>query len=390
MRQKLKWIDYGILIPTLLLIVIGIIMIYSAGSYTAIVNFGNQNHYLIRQSIFAVIALFLLAFVFFMNSKLLRQKKLMPFIIGLTIILLAVVLLIGDEVNGARAWINLGPFNIQPAEIAKLVIIWYLAYYFSKKQNRIVDDFKETIKYPLVLIGVMLLLILCQPDMGSIFIILAIIFVMLVTSGTSLKVVFSLTASVVGVCGLGLVILFSFGDKLPFVQTYQLERLVAFVHPFEHAQSSGLQLVNSYYALSRGGFLGVGLGSSVQKTGFLPEPQTDFIMAIIGEELGLLGVFIILGLVFFLIARIYRKVRHYHSSFNALFSIGIATMLLIQVCVNIGGMVGLLPITGVTFPFISYGGSSLMINCVAVGLVLNVDSNEARRNAYLKKKRSER
>lgn len=388
-RRKLNWLDYSVLVPTIILIIIGIIAVYSAGSFTAIETFGNQNHFLIRQSIFAIIGLVVLAMFFLVNIKILKHKKVIPIVTIGTIILLVVVLLFGDEVNGARAWINLGFFNIQPAEIAKLAVIWYLAYYFSKKQNQIVGNFVNTVKNPMIMIIPILFLLIFQPDIGSALIILGIVFIMVISSGTSLKVSFSL----VGVAILGMVsafgLLYFFGDSLPFIQDYQLDRIHAFMDPFAYADSSGLQLINSYYALSRGGLFGVGLGNSVQKTGFLPEPQTDFIMAIVGEELGLVGVLSILAILVFLIIRIYLNgIRSYHS-FNSLISIGVASMLLIQVVINIGGLIGLIPITGVTFPFISYGGSSLIINCMAIGFALNAQGSEMRNREKLARERSE-
>lgn len=388
-RRKLNWLDYSVLVPTFILIIIGIIAVYSAGSYTAIETYGNQNHFLIRQSIFAVIGLVALAMFFLVNIKILKHKKVIPIVSTGTIILLVFVLLFGDEVNGARAWINLGFFNIQPAEIAKLAVIWYLAYYFSKKQNQIVDNFFDTIKSPMIMIIVILFLLILQPDIGSALIILGIVFIMVISSGTSLKVSFSL----VGVAILGIVsafgLLYFFGDSLPFIQDYQLDRIHAFMDPFAYADSSGLQLINSYYALSRGGLFGVGLGNSVQKTGFLPEPQTDFIMAIVGEELGLVGVLSILAILVFLIIRIYLNGIRSYRSFNSLISIGVASMLLIQVVINIGGLIGLIPITGVTFPFISYGGSSLIINCMAIGFALNAQSSEMRNREKFAIERSE-
>ncbi|MEG0474799.1 MAG: FtsW/RodA/SpoVE family cell cycle protein, partial [Carnobacterium sp.] len=165
-----------------------------------------------------------------------------------------------------------------------------------------------------------------------------------------------------------------FGTKLPFLQPYQYDRFLAFWDPFEVSQSAGLQLVNSYYALSRGGLFGVGIGQSVQKTGYLPEPYTDFIISILGEELGLIGVLFVLGLFIFLVLRIYLVAIRTKDPFGSLLCIGIATMFLIQGSINLGGVLGLLPITGVTFPFISYGGSSTLVLTISIGLILNVSA----------------
>ncbi|MDN6626673.1 MAG: FtsW/RodA/SpoVE family cell cycle protein, partial [Pisciglobus halotolerans] len=165
-----------------------------------------------------------------------------------------------------------------------------------------------------------------------------------------------------------------FGTKLPFLEEYQYNRFLAFWDPFELSQSSGMQLVNSYYALSQGGIGGVGAGGSIQKTGYLPEPYTDFIISILGEEFGLVGVLVVLSLIVFLILRIYLIGIRTQDPFGSLVCIGIATMFLIQSSINLGGVLGMLPITGVTFPFVSYGGSSTIVLACAIGLVLNVSA----------------
>ena len=163
------------------------------------------------------------------------------------------------------------------------------------------------------------------------------------------------------------------------VKSYKLARLVAFIDPFGHANGSGQQLVNSYYALSNGGVFGVGLGNSIQKRGYLPEPNTDFIMAITGEELGLIGVVIIMLLLGIIVWRIIRIGIRSADSFNTLVCYGVATYFAVQAFINVGGVIGWLPITGVTFPFISYGGSSMFSLTLSLGIVLNISADERRR-----------
>lgn len=376
--KKLQYLDYAILIPYLLLTSIGILMIYSASSYEAIQDFNNAQHYLIRQSMLAIAGLIGGFVIFSLRLKVLKIKKLVITAIGIIAVLLFYLLGFGEEINGAKAWLNIGSFGVQPAEFAKVVVIWYFAYIFSKRQNRLTADFKETIRAfagpGILFIALIVFPILLQPDLGGAIIILTIGVVMVLTSGISYWYG-------IGLGAIGSILIFSvmqliktFGTSLPFLEDYQYERFLAFWDPFAVSQSSGLQLVNSYYALNRGGLFGVGIGESVQKTGYLPEPYTDFIMSIMGEELGLIGVLAVIGLFGFLVLRIYLVGIKTSSPFGSLLCIGIATMLLIQATINLGGILGLMPITGVTFPFISYGGSSILILSASIAIALNVSA----------------
>lgn len=390
--KKLQYLDYAILIPYLLLTSIGILMIYSASSYEAIQDFNNAQHYLIRQSMLAIAGLIGGFVLFSLRLQVFKIKGLVITAIGIIAVLLFYLLGFGEEINGAKAWLNIGSFGVQPAEFAKVVVIWYFAYIFSKRQNRLTADFKETIRAfagpGILFIALIVFPILLQPDLGGAIIILTIGVVMVLTSGISYWYG-------IGLGAIGSILIFSvmqliktFGTSLPFLEDYQYERFLAFWDPFAVSQSSGLQLVNSYYALSRGGLFGVGIGESVQKTGYLPEPYTDFIMSIMGEELGLIGVLAVIGLFGFLVLRIYLVGIKTSSPFGSLLCIGIATMLLIQATINLGGILGLMPITGVTFPFISYGGSSILILSASIAIALNVSatSKKAELNTQLNEK----
>ncbi|MCA9766106.1 MAG: FtsW/RodA/SpoVE family cell cycle protein, partial [Carnobacterium sp.] len=304
----------------------------------------------------------------------LKYKKFIKYTILFTVLLLIYLLIFGEEINGAKGWIDIGIVGIQPAEFAKLSVIWYFAYIFSRRQQQIIRNFWSSMKQPTYLFGMILFLIIIQPDVGGAVIILFIGIIMIFASGVSTKL-----GVTMGTFGIALILgavelVRTFGTRLPLLQTYQYNRFLAFWDPFEVSESAGLQLVNSYYALSRGGFFGVGIGQSVQKTGYLPEPYTDFIISILGEELGLLGIVMILSLFCFLILRIYLIAIRTKDPFGSLLCIGIATMFLVQGSINLGGVLGLLPITGVTFPFISYGGSSTLVLAMSIGLVLNVSA----------------
>lgn len=378
MINKLKYLDQFIFIPYFILSIFGILMVYSASSYVAISQDRIPEYYFLKQAIFVFVGFLVSLFIFSLKYNALKHRKLIESAILVTVVLLIYLLIFGKEINGAKAWLMIGPIRIQPSEMAKISVIWYFAYIFSRRQQRIVRDFWSSMKQPACLFAVILLLIAFQPDVGGAAIILFIGTIMIFASGVSNKLGITMGALGIAII-LGVVELVKvFGTRLPLLQDYQYARFQAFWDPFEVSESAGLQLVNSYYALSRGGIFGVGIGQSVQKTGYLPEPYTDFIVSILGEELGLLGVLAVLGLFGFLILRIYLIGIRTKDPFGSLLCVGIATMFLIQGSINLGGVLGLLPITGVTFPFISYGGSSTLILTVSIGLVLNVSAMNKR------------
>lgn len=373
--KKIRKLDYYILIPVILLSAIGIVMVYSSSSYLA-AEMNNLQYHFRRQIVYVVVGFFLLFITYLMNHQIIKNRKFIRAAYLVTIALLLLVLVFGDEINGARAWLNLGFFQIQPAEIAKISIIMLFAGYYARNMEKSANDFVKTLIKPGIALLLVLGLIFWQPDVGSVSIILLTAFVMILASGVSWKKsVFLLFAAFLMFISLFLIIK-TFGEALPFIQPYQLERFRAFFDPFSLSETAGHQLVNSYYALSRGGLTGVGLGNSVQKSGYLPEPHTDFIMAIIAEELGLIIVLLIISLFFFLIIRIYIIAIRAKNTYNSLLCLGVASLFFIQASVNLAGVVGLLPITGVTFPFISFGGSSMLMSLIAIGLVLNVSLNE--------------
>lgn len=377
--NRIKLIDKWILIPFILLTLTSIVMVYSASSFVAMEEYNNAEHYLIRQVIFVTGSYIVMLIVYNLSEKVVKRRGLIVGSLLITVGSLVYVLVLGDTINGAKRWISLPFMSIQPAEIAKVVVVWYLAYILSRRQKNIGRNFWKQMISPLIMIGGIMFLILVQPDTGTPVIILVIVMAMMFASGVSWKIGLLGGAASGGLIAFVLFIIRRFGSSLPFLG-YRYDRFVAFWDPFSVSQGPGLQLVNSYYALSRGGLFGVGIGGSVQKTGYLPFPYTDFIMAIVGEELGLFGVLLILGLVFVIIYRMFMLGIKSKKPFNAILCIGMGTMLLIQTFFNIGGLIGLLPITGLTFPFMSYGGSSLMILTFGVALVLNVASKEKLEN----------
>lgn len=372
--REFKAIDKWLAIPFFSLILFSIIMVYSASSYSALKDYGNSNHYLIRQSINVFVSLCLAGIVYVFPFRALKNKKLIQ--VGTIVIFIMLILVFFFKPNlGARRWIPFPVFNIQPSEFAKIFVVWYLAYIFSRNQRGLENNFKETVYRPVGLVLITTFLILFQPDTGTFFIITFMVLIIVSASGASMKYGFSFIALAIIGGGLLFFLVYAFGDKLPILG-YRYDRFLGLWNPFDYYETHGHQLVNSYYALNRGGLLGVGLGNSIQKTGYLPFPYTDFIIAIVGEELGLIGIFFVLLALGTIIGRSFYLGSKSKNSFSSLIFTGVGTMLLIQSLVNLAGVVGFIPITGVTFPFLSYGGSSLIVVSIAVALVANASSME--------------
>lgn len=380
--QKLKAIDYWLFLPYLILCGIGVVMVYSSSSNVAVQMGLTPISYLFKQLFFVAIGLLITLFMFMLPLQLFKNGKVLIIIYGLLFLSLVALLAIGETINGAAGWFHLGPFSIQPAELVKVVLILLVAKTASMPaqiEDIVSGHWWQGMWFPVGLCAIMTGLVLIQPDMGSAVIIATIVFMMCLSSGFSFKKSYLYLG---GAVAFVVLIVFPLALKLSesgTVKSYKLARLVAFVDPFGHASGSGQQLVNSYYALSNGGLFGVGLGNSIQKRGYLPEPNTDFIMAITGEELGLIGVVVIMILLSIIIWQMIRIGIQSSDSFNTLVCYGVATYFAVQAFINVGGVIGFLPITGVTFPFISYGGSSMFSLTLSLGIVLNISAQEHRK-----------
>ncbi len=382
--KKIFYMDYGILIPYLILSVTGVIMSFSASSYRLLVGGKNWWEDGAKQAAFLLIGLVAIWLIYKMKTGVYQNKQFIMFAISIIGSLLILTRLIGTEINGAYGWLYVGPIGIQPAEFLKIMIIWYLAYIFARRQEGIVKDFKEATLRPLLLVGFLIGLVLIQPDTGGAAILVLILLVMVLASGISY--VYSL---VIGGGGIALsVISIELIGLIPkswypssFSHIY--DRFASFKNPFDFVYSSGHQMVNSYYAIYHGGWFGQGLGNSIQKKGFLPEAHSDFMFSIIIEELGLIVAILLLGLLLFLILRIIMVGIRASTPFNSLMCIGIGGMLLIQTFINVGGITGIIPLTGVTFPFLSQGGSSLLTLSISIGFVLNIRADELRKRHQL-------
>lgn len=390
MKEKLRRLDPWILIPYLLLVVIGIIMVYSASSGELIASNLSPTMYLKRQAIFAVVGLIGAALTYIFPAHFWYSKGTVMIAVISTLGLLLLLRLISHfnpsaAQNGAVGWINVGPFNIQPVEIAKLTLVLYFAYILGRREKKLINKRPgQVFAAPLALTAVFIFLTLIQPDLGGALILAFITVVLIGASGVAWWF------TVVG--GAGILALFgvlvnfighlnksSFFLKVSGLKLYQLDRFRSFLHPFQLEQHGGAQLVNSYYAINNGGWFGRGLGNSIQKLGYLPEPYTDFILSITAEELGIVGATLILILLGILIVRSLLIGMHSRNTYHMLVCYGVSAILFVQTFINVGGLLGLIPITGVTLPFISYGGSSIIILSICMGLVLNISATEKRK-----------
>lgn len=390
--EKRHLLNYSILIPYLILSIIGLIVVYSTTSALAIQSGVSSIRMVRTQGFFFILSLLTIALIYKFSLKFLRNKKVLAFVIFIEVILLILSRFTTDTVNGAHGWLTIpGGFSIQPAEYLKVILVWYLALIFSKRQDEIRDYDYQALTHnewiprnlndwrwlTLILIGIVVIM----PDLGNATILSLTVLIMITVSGVGYRWFTSLLGLVVGASTLVLGSIWIIGvdrvAKIP-VFGYVAKRFSAFFNPFNDLSGAGHQLANSYYAMSNGGWFGLGLGNSIEKQGYLPEAHTDFVFAIVIEELGFVGASLILALLFFLILRIILVGIRAKNPFNSMMAIGIGGMILVQTFINIGGISGLIPSTGVTFPFLSQGGNSLWVLSVAIAFVLNIDASEKR------------
>ncbi|MCK8817334.1 stage V sporulation protein E [Natroniella sulfidigena] len=358
MQQKAP--DFVIFFVIIVLLGIGVAMVFSATSILAYQRFGDSFHYLKRQLGWSVLGI--AAMTTFMNIDYHRYLKWAPKILLVSIISLILVLIpgIGHVIGGSRRWFIILGLRVQPSEIAKVALVIYLARYLSLKNDQLKSFFKGLLP-PLAILGAVFILILLEPDLGTAATIAGTAVVMLVAAGASYVHLGSLVA--MGIPGLLYMII---------SEPYRRDRLLAFLDPWQDPLDTGFHIIQSLYALGSGGLFGMGLGRSRQKFFYLPEPGTDFIFAVLGEELGFIGTFTIVTLFFLFAWRGLQIALHAQDLFGSILAVGITTMITLQAVINMGVVTGSMPVTGITLPFISYGGSSLVIMLSGVGILLNI------------------
>nr|WP_269448495.1 stage V sporulation protein E [Metabacillus kandeliae] len=352
--------DYILIIATLLLLGIGLIMVYSASAVWADYKFDDSFFFAKRQLLFAAIGV--AGMFFIMNLDYWSWRTWAKLLVIICFVLLAAVLVpgIGMVRNGSRSWIGIGAFSIQPSEFMKFAMIAFLAKYLSENQKKI-TSFRKGLVPSLALVFTAFGMIMLQPDLGT----------GTVMVGTCIVMIFAAGARISHFAGLGLLGLTGF-IALILSAPYRIKRITSFLDPWQDPLGSGFQIIQSLYAIGPGGLFGLGLGQSRQKFFYLPEPQTDFIFAIISEELGFIGGTIVLLLFSLLLWRGIKIALGAPDLYGSFLALGIISMVAIQVMINVGVVTGLMPVTGITLPFLSYGGSSLTLMLMAVGVLLNI------------------
>lgn len=352
--------DIIMIVVTLLLLSIGIIMVYSASADLGLYKFDDAFFFAKRQLLFAGVGI--AAMFFIMNINYMTWRVWSKILLIICFVLLIAVLIpgVGMVRGGARSWIGVGAFSIQPSEFMKLAMITFLAKYLSEHQKKI-TSLKKGLVPTLGLVMVAFAMIMLQPDLGT----GAVMF------GTSIVMVFVAGARISHFVGMALIGLIGLAGLI-ISAPYRIKRITSFLDPWSDPLGSGFQIIQSLYSLGPGGLLGLGLGQSRQKFGYLPEPQTDFIFAILSEELGFIGAVFVLILFSLLLWRGIRIALGAPDLFGSFLAIGIIGMVAIQVMINIGVVTGLMPVTGITLPFLSYGGSSLTLMLASIGVILNI------------------
>lgn len=377
--KKRHLLDLGILIPYLILSVVGLMMVYSTTTYVMLESGQNTIRQALLQFAFWLLSLFTIFVIYKMKTDFLKNKKLIQIVMTIVTVSLFVVFLFNKEAtNGAYGWIKLGSLGtIQPVEFLKFIVIWFLATNLAQRQQMIHEDFWTSVKGLLAVIGFQIAVILFYPDFGNAAVIVLLVMIMLLSSGVNY--LYTLYTGIIGVVGSVLMVtLVNLVGKY-FLPAHVISRFAVFRNPFSDEFGNGHQLIHGYYAMFNGGLLGRGLGNSIQKKGFLKFAHTDFAFSIVVEELGLIVAIIILGLLFYMIARIILIGIRSNDAFNSMMCIGIGSLFLISVFINLGGITGIIPLTGITFPFISQGGSSLLIFSICIGFVLNISADEKKK-----------
>jgi cell division protein FtsW len=356
--------DFKLFFPVLVLVGIGIVMVYSASSAIAIKKYGNDLYFLIKQSAFAFLGLITMLIFRKIPYEFYRKYAYLFFVVAIGLLVAVKFTGLGIKVNGAKRWMLIGGVRFQPSEFARIALVIFLSYSLTKKQDHIRSFFIGFVPHVFFL-GIFAGLIALQPDFGSVVILAAITWVMMFVAGVRVTY---LVASV--------------GALLPFAYAYMMsaayrtERWLAFLHPWEHASDQAYQIVHSLMAFGTGGIWGTGVGKGLQKLFYLPEPHTDFIFSVIGEELGLVGVLCVLFLYILILWSGLSIAKNTYDLFGSYLAMGITAAIGLQVCINLGVSLGLVPTKGLPLPFLSYGGTSLLVSMISIGILMNIGSGK--------------
>ena len=365
-----KIINNSLLLCVIIISIFGDLMIYSSSSIWAEYKYNNPFKFFITQSIFIVIGIILVLLIRKIDYKILKKYSNIILFICFSLLILVLIPGIGKVRNGSRSWFGIGPLGIQPSEFCKLGLIIFASKYLDNNDN-LIKDVKKGIFPLLFIIFLFLGLIMLEPDFGQAFVITLSLILIIFVSGT--KISFFVKCAIIGLLGIIILII---------VAPYRMARIVSYLNPWVDPLGSGFQIIQSLYSIGPGGLLGKGYGNSIQKHFYLPEPQTDFIFAIISEEFGFLGVLIVSTLFLFIMYKSYSISMKSTDLFGKYLSFGLISQIMIQASLNLCVVIGLIPVTGVTLPFISYGGSSLLVSMISIGIILSVENTKNKEKGY--------
>ncbi|MDQ0921484.1 putative lipid II flippase FtsW [Paenibacillus sp. V4I5] len=378
--------DFLLLFLTFVLVCFGLAMVFSASSMTSAYRWDDPWYFTKKQLI--AVGLGSVGMFFCMNLHYTKLKKLViPAFFAIVVLLVLVIFT--SKSNGAASWFNVGKFGIQPTEFAKLIVILYLASLISNKEEKF-RNFKKGLLPALVIVGFVSMLIMLQPDLGSCMILLVCSAIVIIVGGSNLKHIFLLGTGLAAISTMVITLYLLKNNASETSSSYRMNRLTSFLDPWADTSDTGYQVVQSLFAFGHGGLTGAGFGQGIQKLHYLPEAHNDFIFAIIGEEFGFIGssLFILIFLLF-----IWRGILVAVRSpdlFGMVAGVGIMSIFAFQAIINIGGVTGSIPLTGVTLPFISAGGSSMMVSLVSMGILLSISREQTHKEDAKPKKRPNR
>ena len=352
-----------LILSVILLMILSLFMIYSASYIWAEYKFDNPFKYVINQGIFVLLGIILLFIVSKINYKIYYEKANLILLICLILLILVLIPGLGIVRNGSRSWFGIGSFSIQPSEFSKIGLIIFTSKYLSKS-NKFLKDYKKGV-FPILFILLLIFgLIMLDPDFGTGMIIVVTIIALLFIAGVNMK--FFLYFCLLGIIGIVVLII---------IAPYRMDRITSFLNPWSDPLGTGFQIIQSLYAIGPGGLFGTGYLNSRQKNFYLPEPQTDFIFSIIAEEFGIVGALVVLSLFALLLTCCIKITLKQEDKFAKYLCFGLTFQLIVQVIMNLSVVIGLIPVTGVTLPFLSYGGSSLLTSLIGIGIILNISKN---------------